>query len=89
MSKLRFPPRSTEEFAAWLKYQKEELLALPLVPRAVMLGGKELKLPEELRIAIAQSDHFVREIVPRIEGWLYERHPERFAQAGGVYEICQ
>lgn len=69
---MKFPPQTNKEFESWLKYQKEELLALPLVPIKIIVNDKIIKIPEELREEIAKTDNFIYEIRPLLAQFLRE-----------------
>ena len=70
---MKFPPETPHEFAQYLKYQKQEGLALDLIPRSVKLNnGKIITIPDEVREAIAQEDNFIDQTRPLIEAFLQE-----------------
>jgi hypothetical protein len=68
---MNFPPRTEKEFQAYLLWQKQEALALDLIPLKVKLNdGKIIELPEELREQISQENDFIGQTRPLIEAWL-------------------
>lgn len=85
---MKFPPETDEEFNAYLKYQKSELLALPLIPTKINLKGKQITIPEEIREEIAQDDDFIYKIRPRLELFLLEWYREELADAGFEFSWC-
>lgn len=86
---MKWPPKSDAEFAAWLKYQKTELIALPLVPKKVKVGDEIIDIPQELREEIAVSDNVLKEIALRIELFLCSEHQSKFLAAGSVFSFCE
>ena len=88
MNGLNWPPRTQKEFDAWLRYQKAELTALPLVPKRVKLGEKTIDLPDELREEIAASDDPLRQIYAAVERYLVSEHLSEFVAAGSSFTFC-
>jgi len=78
---MKFPPETDAEFDAYLKYQKAELLALPLIPMTIKLNGKQIQVPAEVREEIAQHDDFIHYIRPRLELFLLSEHKSELIAA--------
>lgn len=83
---LVFPPKSEEEFSLWLSYQQAELLALPLIPKAVKLNSKVIPIPEEVRVSIAQAEDFLSATGPAISSYLFEHFQNDFMEVTGQFQ---
>ncbi len=85
---MKWPPKTDAEFDAWLKYQKAELTALPIVPTKVKLGDDTIDIPEDVRIEIAGSDDILNAIRLKIELFLCSEYLDKFLAAGSCFEFC-
>ena len=75
---MNWPPKTPQEIAAYLKYQKTEGLALPLIPIAVQINSKRIEIPEAIRDEISKENNFMKAMMPRIEQFLREEHGEDY-----------
>ena len=88
MNGLNWPPRTQKEFDAWLRYQKAELTALPIIPERVKLGETIIDLPDQLREEIAASDDPLRQMHGAVERYLFGEHLSEFVAAGSSFAFC-